>query len=89
MKSISLEPVFMPPTTDVGPLRSRIKKSRGGIEIIKALEESPFDISYDHMRTLAAESMEKGELDKAVTAFTELSSKIDEITEQEIGRAHV
>lgn len=83
MKSISLEPVFMPPTTDVGPLRSRIKKSRGGIEIIKALEESPFDISYDHMRTLAAESMEKGELDKAVTAFTELSSKIDEITEQE------
>ncbi len=43
MRPTSLEPVFLPVTADVAPLKARMKRARQSDDMLRMLEEAPFD----------------------------------------------
>lgn len=84
MKPTSLEPVFLPATTDTSALRSKMRRARQGEDMLLLLEEAPFDTAYDLLRTYAAEMVKRGESAKAVETLTEINDAIDPDSEADI-----
>ncbi len=83
MKPTSLEPVFLPPTADTAPLRSRMKRLRQPEDALKILKEESFDSVFDYLRGNSSEMAEKGEVDKAIENLNALVALIDPETEDE------
>ena len=75
MKSLSIEPVFLPPTSEpavVNALRSRLRKLRTPSEQFILLSEVPFDVAYDLLRTSVADHVERGETERLISTFRAL-----------------
>ncbi|MDE6378705.1 MAG: hypothetical protein K2K72_08170 [Duncaniella sp.] len=72
MKPLSIEPVFMPATTDasvVQAIRSRIRKARTAAEQFMILVDESFDSAYDLLRLSAADHVARGEADKLIAVL--------------------
>ena len=63
---LSIDPVFLPSTTDTSVLLRRLRRSRSAADTFEALNESDFNTAYDALRILAAEMVERDELQQAV-----------------------
>lgn len=72
MKPLSLEPVFLPATTDIAPMRSRLKRNRNIGETLKMLREAEFDAAYDMLRAISAEAVAAGEAERASSTLAGL-----------------
>ncbi|MCM1355625.1 MAG: hypothetical protein NC212_04365 [Staphylococcus sp.] len=83
MKSISLEPVFAPVTTDIANLRSLVKRNRSMSELRHAIGEVEFDTAYDFLRDTAIEMVERGEIDRAISGLQEIDALITRSGEEE------
>lgn len=83
MKSISLEPVFAPVTTDIANLRSLVKRNRSMSELRHAIGEVEFDTAYDFLRDTAIEMVERGEIDRAIAGLQEIDALITRSGEEE------
>lgn len=81
MRPTSLEPVFLPVTADVAPLKARMKRARQSDDMLRMLEEAPFDTAYDLLRSNMAESARRGEAPKVVETISDLAGRIDPDTE--------
>lgn len=78
MKPLSLEPVFLPATTDIAPLRSRLKRNRNIGETLKMLREAEFDAAYDMLRAISAEAVAAGEAGRASSTLAGLDQVMTE-----------
>lgn len=76
MKAISLESVFTGPLAEIAPLRSLLRRSRPMSELRHALGSYDFLEAYDFFRSAAAEAIERGEIDRAITTLTEIDALI-------------
>jgi len=76
MKPISLESVFSQPTTDTSTLRALLKRTKAMAEIRHAVGETEFNTAYDFFRTSAAEMVERGDIDRAITTLNEIDTLI-------------
>lgn len=83
MKAISLEPVFAAPTTDISSLRSMWRRNRSMSELRHAIGEVEFETAYDFLRATAIETVERGEIDRAVTALQEMDALITRSGEED------
>lgn len=84
--STSLDPVFIPATTDTAPLRTRLaKRGRTPAEMLAVLGQEEFTAVYDVLRVLARESMARGESDRAIATLGELELHISSLPEAENG----
>lgn len=72
MKPLSLEPVVLPATTDIAPMRSRLKRNRNIGETLKMLREAEFDAAYDMLRAISAEAVAAGEAERASSTLAGL-----------------
>lgn len=85
MPSLSIDPVFLPPTTDTSVLLRRIRRSRSAADTLAALTESDFNTAYDALRTWAAEMIERGELQQGIRTLEETASYISALAPQAEG----
>lgn len=66
MKAISLEKVFITPTTDISTLRSLARRGPAMSEVRHAVGKVSFNEAYDFFRAIAIEKVERGETDRAI-----------------------
>lgn len=78
--SLSIDPVFLPSTTDTSVLLRRLRRSRSAADTFEALNESDFNTAYDALRILAAEMIERDELQQAVKTLEETASYISALS---------
>lgn len=83
MKPISLESVFSQTTTDTSGLRALFKRTRAMAEIRHAVGNTDFNTAYDFFRTTAAEMVERGDIDRAISTLNEIDSLIARNGEEE------
>ena len=76
MKQLSIEPVFLPVTTDIAGMQKRIKRNRTTADTLATLLKGDFDTAYDTMRTYAATMVEEGTTARAVETLTEMAAAI-------------
>lgn len=85
MLPLSLEPIFLPVTTDIATLRGCIKRNRNASDTLRDIEQTPFDTAYDMLRSWAAEMVTKEETGTAIRLLSELDSLIDSDTSHDEG----
>ena len=83
MKPTSLDPVFMKVTTDIAALRR--KRNLTMSELRHAIGEVPFTTTYDFLRTLALDMVEKGKIAEAITIIDEYDTLVRRAIEEEEG----
>ena len=66
MNANSLEPLFIPPTSDPGPLAELTRDKAALGELRRAVDSVPFNTVYDFMRSAALDMANRGMTDKAV-----------------------
>lgn len=71
MKAISLEDIFITPTTDTSALRALVRRNAPMAELRHALGDVPFNTCYDFFRSMAIDRIERGEIDRAITIIRE------------------
>lgn len=75
-KLTSLDPVFMPATTDMGPLRTKLKRGRVAADIAAMLLAADFHTVTDLIRTAVIETLAHAEAAKAIEMVTELDALV-------------
>lgn len=78
MNENSLEPLFIPSTSDPGPLAELARDEAALGQLRHAVESVPFNTVYDFMRSAAIEMAEQGLTDKAIgyiSAFDEVLTR--------------
>nr|MBD5376524.1 hypothetical protein [Bacteroides sp.] len=71
MKAISLENVFITPTSDTEALRALARRNPSMAELRHTLADVPFNTAYDFFRAMAKDRIERGEIDRAITIIRE------------------
>lgn len=71
MKAISLEPLFITPTSDIEALRAVARRNPSMAELRHTLADVPFNTAFDFFRAMAIDRIERGEIDKAITLIQE------------------
>lgn len=83
MKPLSLEPAFLPPTSDIAQLQKRIKRSRGAADTLAGLQDADFNTAYDYLRIYGAEMVTLGETEKAMETLTDITECINALTSKD------
>ena len=71
MKAISLESVFITPTTDTAELRALARRNPSMAEMRHALGDVSFNTAYDFFRAMAIERIACGETGRAIAVIKE------------------
>ncbi len=85
MKPTSLEPVFMPLTTDIAPLRRIARRNYSMSELRHAIGEMPFTTVYDFLRAHALDHVEKGRTAEAIETIREFDALVERAIADEGG----
>jgi len=86
MKAVSLEKVFITPTTDISGLRSLMKRGAAMAEIRHAVGKVSFNEAYDFFRSLAIDKVQRGETEQAIRIILDSDAMLMRAGE-DIGRS--
>lgn len=83
MKAISLEKIFITPTTDISELKGLANDNPSLAELRHAVGEVSFNTAYDFFRALAIDRVERGEIEPAIKIIQETDSLLMRAGEEE------
>ena len=82
MKDLSLEPIFIPVTSDVEPRLALVRGNLNGATLRHAITDLPFNDAYDFIRSAAYELVAAGRIDEAMTAITDFDALAERFADE-------
>ncbi len=82
MKDLSLEPIFIPVTSDVEPRLALVRGNLNGATLRHAITDLPFNDAYDFIRSAAYELVAAGRTDEAITAIADFDALAERFADE-------